>query len=56
MPGAESSDQTATPGGPTASKSRAAARLCVPAPALAVVVKAIIVVPSSTCDDLYALM
>jgi hypothetical protein len=54
LPDAESGGQTATPGGPFASRSHAAARPC--APAAATVVKAIIVVPSPACDDLYALL
>jgi hypothetical protein len=51
---AEADSQTTTPGGPTASKSCTAARLCTP-PA-ATVVKAIVVIPSSARADLYALL
>jgi hypothetical protein len=54
LPDAEAGGQTATPGGPTAPRSHATMQLCVPL--AAVVVKAIILVPLSTCADLYALL
>jgi hypothetical protein len=54
LPDVEADGQTATPGGPTASRSCAAAHPCAP-PAVAVV-EAIVVVPSPTRADLYALL
>jgi hypothetical protein len=54
LPNAEAGDQTATLSGPTASRSCGAARSCVTP--VAAVIEAIIVVPSQTCADLYALL
>jgi hypothetical protein len=54
LPDIESGGQTVTPGGPTASRSCAAAWPCTPT--ATVVVKAIVVVPSLMCADLYALL
>jgi hypothetical protein len=50
----EAGRQTATPGGPTASRSRVVARPC--APPAGVVVEVIVVVPSSAHAYLYALL
>jgi hypothetical protein len=52
LPDAEAGGQTATSGGPTASRSCTAARSCTP-PAAAVV-EAVIVVPSAVHAGLYA--
>jgi hypothetical protein len=54
LPNAEADDQTATPGGPTASRSHATTRSCTPL--AAAVVEVIVVLPSSTYVDLYALL
>jgi hypothetical protein len=54
LPDAEAAGSIATPGGPTASGSRTAARLC--APPAATMVEAIIIVLSPARADLYALM
>jgi hypothetical protein len=54
MPDAEASGQTATPGGPTASRSRATTYSC--APPAAAVAEAIIVIPLPLCVNLYTLL
>jgi hypothetical protein len=54
LPDTKVGGQTATPSGPTASRRRAAARLCVPP--VATVVEVNIVVPLPTRADLYLLL